>query len=338
MENEDIYILAIETSCDDTSASVILNGKVVSNIIATQHVHHLFGGVVPELASRDHEKLLLHVIHTALNKSQIYLKQLSAIGVTAGPGLAGSLMVGVNTAKSISYGLNIPLIEIDHLNAHICSINEGKISIQFPFLCLLVSGGHTRICLVKDWFSINTIGETMDDAVGEAFDKIAKILGLAYPGGPIIDKLAKLGNPEKFKFPIPNVKGFDFSFSGYKTSVLYFIQKELSNNQNFILENLHDLCASIQSNLITILLNKFLMASETLNIKNLALAGGVAANSELILRLRKLENNGLYNIYIPDKQYCTDNAAMVGLLAWQKYRRKNFSDYSLIPYAKQRVC
>lgn len=335
MSNKDAYILAIETSCDDTSASVIFNSKVISNIIATQHVHQLFGGVVPELASRDHEKLLLRVIDKALANSGISLRKINAVAVTAGPGLAGSLMVGVNTAKAISFGLNIPLIAIDHLNAHICSINGGENTVVFPFLCLLVSGGHTRICLVKNWFTINTIGETLDDAVGEAFDKIAKILNLSYPGGPIIDQIAKTGNKEKFKFPTPIVDGFNFSFSGFKTSVLYFVQKELTKNQNFISENINDLCASIQSSLISILLDKFIKAAKTVNIKNLAVVGGVAANSELITCLNELKKQKNFNVIFPDIQYCTDNAAMVGLLAWEKYQQNIFADISLIPYAKQ---
>ena len=314
-----IYILGIESSCDDTSAAVSCNQTILSNVVANQDIHKQYGGVVPELASRDHQKNIVPVINEALLKASIDLTQINAIAFTRGPGLMGSLLVGTSFAKSLALALNIPLIEVNHMQAHILAhfiIQNSKFKIQnslpsFPFLCLTVSGGHTQLVKVTDYLSFELRGQTQDDAVGEAFDKAAKILGLPYPGGPLIDKYAKQGDAKKYKFPISNMPGFNYSFSGIKTSFLYFIQEQTKHNKNFIEENLADICASYQACLADILFKKLLAAAEQQHIKTIALAGGVSANSLLRQRLLDLQEERNYTVFIPPFEYCTDNAAMI---------------------------
>ncbi|MBI9039247.1 MAG: tRNA (adenosine(37)-N6)-threonylcarbamoyltransferase complex transferase subunit TsaD [Bacteroidales bacterium] len=336
-----IYILGIESSCDDTSASVIKDTKVLSNIIANQEVHREFGGVVPELASRAHQQNIIPVIDKALSAAKINKKQLNAVAFTLGPGLLGSLLVGTSFAKAFSLGLNIPMIEVNHLQAHILSHfirdNKDKKVPIFPFLCLVVSGGHTQIVLLKDYFEMEIIGRTIDDAAGEAFDKSAKILGLPYPGGPLIDKYAELGNKNAFTFPEPKIPNLDFSFSGLKTSFLYFIRDRLKENPNFIDNNLYDLCASIQKTIVRVLIKKLIKASEKTGIKEIAIAGGVSANSELrneLIKAQKLKN---WTIFIPKIEYSTDNAAMIAIAGYYKYLRKEFSNQGVSPFARDIV-
>ena len=336
------YILGIESSCDDTSAAVLENNKILANIIANQQVHEKYGGVVPELASRAHQQNIIPVVDTALKTAGINKQQLSAIAFTRGPGLLGSLLVGTSFAKSLALGLSIPLIEVDHLQAHILAHfiqnNEGSKQLPaFPFLCLTISGGHTQIVLVKNYLETKIIGNTIDDASGEAFDKAAKILGLGYPGGPVIDRLAKSGNPEKFSFPKPRIPGLDFSFSGLKTSFLYFIRDQLKNDPDFISKNLEDLCASIQKTIIEILIEKLVAASTETGITQIAIAGGVSANS--VMRNRLIETGSLLNwkVFLPDFQYTTDNAAMIAIAGYFKYLDKIFADQRIIPYARNQA-
>ena len=334
-----IYILGIESSCDDTSAAIVQNNKILANIIANQEVHKKYGGVVPELASRAHQQNIIPVIERTLKTAKVNKNQLNAIAFTRGPGLLGSLLVGTSFAKSFALGLNIPLIEVDHLQAHILShfIQDKKINKkvpEFPFLCLTVSGGHTQIVLIKDYFKMEIIGKTIDDAAGEAFDKAAKILGLPYPGGPLIDKFAKKGNPDSFKFPKPNIPGLDFSFSGLKTSFLYFLRDQLKNNKNFIEQNLTDLCASIQTTIVSILIEKLKRASKQTGINEIAIAGGVSANSLLRNTLLKSEKEFGWNVFIPEFEYSTDNAAMIAITGYFKYLIKNFTDQKVSPYAR----
>ena len=335
--NEDIYILAIESSCDDTSAAVLKGEKVLSNVIASQKVHQEYGGVVPELASRAHQQNILPVVHQALEKANITKEQLSAIGFTRGPGLQGSLLVGVSFAKSLALGLGIPLIEVNHMQGHILAHfidNEANKKPSFPFLAMTISGGHTQILKVNDYFSMDILGETQDDAAGEAFDKAAKILGLPYPGGPLIDKYAQNGNPKAFIFPKPNVPDLNFSFSGLKTSILYFIQKKTKENPNFIEENINDICASIQYTIIDILISKLKKAIEQTGIKQVAIGGGVSANSSLRKALKDNENKYKWITFVPDFEYCTDNAAMIGIASYFKYLKKDFSDMSVTAQAR----
>ena len=334
-----IYILGIESSCDDTSAAIVQNNKILANIIANQEVHKKYGGVVPELASRAHQQNIIPVIERTLKTAKVNKNQLNAIAFTRGPGLLGSLLVGTSFAKSFALGLNIPLIEVDHLQAHILShfIQDKKINKkvpEFPFLCLTVSGGHTQIVLIKDYFKMEIIGKTIDDAAGEAFDKAAKILGLPYPGGPLIDKFAIKGNPNAFRFPKPNIPGLDFSFSGLKTSFLYFLRDQLKNNKNFIEQNLTDLCASIQTTIVSILIEKLKRASEQTGINEIAIAGGVSANSLLRNTLLKSEKEFGWNVFIPEFEYSTDNAAMIAITGYFKYLIKNFTDQKVSPYAR----
>ncbi|MCM4164245.1 MULTISPECIES: tRNA (adenosine(37)-N6)-threonylcarbamoyltransferase complex transferase subunit TsaD [unclassified Arenibacter] len=337
MDNKTIYILAIESSCDDTSAAVLCGNRTLSNIVATQKIHEEYGGVVPELASRAHQQNIVPVVHQALAKANIDKKQLSAIAFTRGPGLMGSLLVGTSFAKSLSLGLDIPLIEVNHMQAHILShfIEEENYSMpSFPFLAMTISGGHTQIVLVKDFFDMEILGESLDDAVGEAYDKSAKILGLPYPGGPLVDKYAQLGNPKAFPFPKPKVDGLNFSFSGLKTSILYFIQRETKNNPNFIAENLNDICASIQDTIINILMDKIKRAVKQTGITQIAIGGGVSANSGIRLALKKAEEKWGWNTYIPKFEYCTDNAAMIGIVGYLKYRELDFVDQSITAKAR----
>lgn len=337
MENKTIYILAIESSCDDTSAAVLCNNKKLSNIVATQKIHEEYGGVVPELASRAHQQNIVPVVHQALAKANIDKKQLSAIAFTRGPGLMGSLLVGTSFAKSLALGLNIPLIEVNHMQAHILAhfIEEENSKIPaFPFLALTISGGHTQIVLVNDYFNMEILGQTLDDAVGEAFDKSAKILGLPYPGGPLIDKYAQLGNPKAFPFPKPKVDGLNFSFSGLKTSILYFIQKQLKENPNFLEENRDDICASIQYTIIDILMSKIKKAVKQTGVKRVAIGGGVSANSGIRKALTEAEKKYGWETFIPKFEYCTDNAAMIGIVGYLKYKEANFSDQSITAKAR----
>ena len=336
-DKQNIYILAIESSCDDTSAAVMHNDKMLSNVVATQKIHEAYGGVVPELASRAHQQNIVPVVHQALAKANIDKKLVSAIAFTRGPGLLGSLLVGTSFAKSLSLGLKVPLIEVNHMQAHILAhfINEGDKKVpSFPFLALTISGGHTQIVLVNDYFDMEILGETLDDAVGEAFDKSAKILGLPYPGGPFVDKYAGKGNPTAFPFPKPKVQGLNFSFSGLKTSILYFIQKETSKNPNFVEQNLNDICASIQFTIINILMDKLKKASKQTGIREIAIGGGVSANSGIRQALKDSELKYGWKTYIPKFEYCTDNAAMIGIVGYLKYIDGVFSDERIAAKAR----
>lgn len=322
-------ILGIESSCDDTASAVIQNNKILSNVIANQKVHQSYGGVVPELASRAHQQNIVPVVNEAIKQAGISKENISAIAYTRGPGLMGSLLVGSSFAKSLSTALNVPLIEVNHMQGHILAHfidDANELSPEFPFLCLTVSGGHTQIVKINDYFDMELLGETIDDAAGEAFDKAGKVLGLDYPSGPIIDKLAKEGNPDKFKFSKPKVDGFNFSFSGLKTAILYFIQKEVKENPNFIQENLNDLCASIQKTIVDILMDKIIAAAEETGINQIAIAGGVSANSEIRNRLNELANSGKYKTFVPKFAYTTDNAAMIAMVGQLKFERNEFDE------------
>lgn len=330
-------ILGIESSCDDTSAAVICGNKILSNIAASQAIHKEYGGVVPELASRAHQQNIIPVVEKAFTKANIQQKQISAVGFTRGPGLLGSLLVGTSFAKSLAMSLNVPLIEVNHLQAHILAHfidDANSMPPEFPFLCLTVSGGHTMIVLVKDYFDMEIIGKTTDDAAGEAFDKIGKIFGLDYPAGPIVDRLAKNGDENSFKFNKPRLENYDYSFSGIKTSVLYFIQKELKKNPDFIKENLDDLCASVQKSIIEILMEKLEKAAKDYGINHVAIAGGVSANSGLRDAMKKNEEKLGWNIYIPKFEYTTDNAAMIAMVAQLKLERGEFTDLSAAATAR----
>lgn len=330
-------ILAIESSCDETSASVVVNGKVLNNIIATQAVHQKYGGVVPELASRAHLQNIVPVVREALEKSGTKTTDLDAIAFTRGPGLMGSLLVGVSFAKGMSLGLKIPMIEVNHMQAHVLAhfIDEPKPG--FPFLCLTVSGGHTQIVLVKDSLEMKVIGQTQDDAVGEAFDKAAKILGLPYPGGPLIDSYAQKGNARAFKFPDTVMPGLDFSFSGIKTAFLYFVRDEKQKNPNFVEENRNDICASLQQHLVDMLLTRLSQASDQTGIKEIAIAGGVSANSALRKSFQALGEERGWNMFIPAFEYCTDNAAMIAMAAHYKFGKGEFCGLGTTPQARMPI-
>lgn len=330
-------ILAIESSCDETSAAVLVNGKVLNNIIATQAVHQKYGGVVPELASRAHQQNILAVVNEALEKSGMRKTDLSAIAFTRGPGLMGSLLVGVSFAKGMSLGLKIPLIEVNHMQAHVLAHFIEDPVPPFPFLCLTVSGGHTQIVLVKDYLEMTVIGQTQDDAVGEAFDKAAKILGLPYPGGPLIDYHARSGNAKAFRFPETMMPGLDFSFSGIKTAFLYFLRDEKQKNPDFVEENLNDVCASLQQHLVNMLLTRVVQASEQTGIRDIAIAGGVAANSGLRSDLATLAETKGWNTYIPKFEYCTDNAAMIAMAAHFKFLKGEFCGLDVTPLARMPI-
>ncbi len=337
MGTTDISILAIESSCDETSASIIVNGKVLNNIVATQSVHEKYGGVVPELASRAHQENLIPVVHEALSGAGISKNDLSAIAVTRGPGLMGSLLVGVSFAKALAKTLNLPLIDVNHMQAHVLAHFIEEPRPNFPFICLTVSGGHTQLVWVRDHLDMEVIGETQDDAVGEAFDKTAKLLGLPYPGGPLLDRYAKQGNPKAFAFPITRMPGLNYSFSGIKTAVLYFLRDRLEENPNFITENLPDLCASIQHTLVEMLLIKLKEAMKQVGVTEVAIAGGVSANSGLRSALADLAQRKGWKLYVPEFEYCTDNAAMIAMAAHYKYLRKDFVGYDLVPLAKLKL-
>lgn len=329
MHPEEVFILAIESSCDDTAAAVLRNDTVLSNVVARQNIHEEYGGVVPELASRAHQQNIVPVIDVALKKANITKEQLSAIAFTQGPGLMGSLLVGGSFAKSLALALEIPLVAVNHMHAHILAhfINEeGFEKPTFPFLALTISGGHTQIVKVYDFFHMEIMGETTDDAVGEAFDKTAKILGLPYPGGPLIDKFATEGNPKKYGFTKPKVAGLDFSFSGLKTQILYFVQKNVAANPNFIEENKADICASVQRTIIEILMDKLKLAVAETGITQIAIGGGVSANSGIRTTLKEAESNYGWKTFIPKFEYTTDNAAMIGIVGYRKYLADKFSD------------
>jgi len=333
------YILGIESSCDDTSAAVLENNKILANVIANQEVHRKYGGVVPELASRAHQQQIIPVVDTALKKAGIEKQQLTAVAFTRGPGLLGSLLVGTSFAKSFALSLNIPLIEVDHMQAHILAHfiqmdASFKDSPSFPFLCLTISGGHTQIVKVNNYRDMTIIGKTIDDAAGEAFDKAAKILGLPYPGGPEIDKLAKKGDASKFVFPKPKMPEFNYSFSGLKTSFLYFIRDELKKNPDFIKQNTNDLCASIQKVIIDILMDKLILASRQTGIKEIAIAGGVSANSKMRRRLFEIGSENGWKVYIPEFQFTTDNAAMIAITGYYKFLNNEFTGQRVVPYAR----
>ncbi len=335
------YILGIESSCDDTSAAVLCGTKVLSNVIAGQRVHEMYGGVVPELASRAHQQNIIPVIDAALCGAKINKNQLCAISFTRGPGLLGSLLVGTSFAKAFAQTLGIPIVEVDHMNAHVlvhfATDDEHTDVPEFPFLCLTVSGGHTQIVVVKDYFDMEVIGKTIDDAAGEAFDKTAKILGLPYPGGPVIDKLAKIGNPDAFTFAKPNIRDLDYSFSGLKTSILYTVRDNIRQNPNFIEENKADLCASVQKTIIGILMHKLVKAAKQTGITTVAIAGGVSANSGLHDAMQVASKKYGWKIYLPRLSYSTDNAAMVAVAGYYKYVRGEFASQDLTPYARQSI-
>lgn len=333
------YILAIESSCDDTSAAVICDNVILSNVIANQQVHADFGGVVPELASRAHQQNIIPVIHEAIQLAGIDKHSISAVAFTRGPGLLGSLLVGTSFAKAFALAMDIPLIEVDHMQAHILAHfiqpKEGVKKVpSFPFLCLTVSGGHTQIVQINDYFDMQVIGRTIDDAAGEAFDKAAKIMGLPYPGGPLVDKFAKGGNPLAFKFAKPVIRSLDYSFSGLKTSFLYFLRDRLKEDPEFIEKNKADLCASIQQAIVASLMAKVVLAVKQTGIRQVAIAGGVSANSLLRSTLIGLQEKGKLEAFIPEFQYTTDNAAMIAIAGYYKYLKKEFADLSLSPYSR----
>ncbi|MDX5347092.1 MAG: tRNA (adenosine(37)-N6)-threonylcarbamoyltransferase complex transferase subunit TsaD [Hymenobacteraceae bacterium] len=324
-------ILAIESSCDETSAAIVSGGKILANIVATQAVHEKYGGVVPELASRAHQQNIIPVVAQAMLTANVQKSDLNAVAFTRGPGLLGALLVGCSFAKSFAMGLGIPLIEVNHMQAHILAHFIDDPKPQFPFLCLTVSGGHTQIVLVKDYLDMEILGQTTDDAVGEAFDKTAKMLGLPYPGGPMLDKTAAAGNPDRFKFPVGNMPGYDYSFSGIKTSVLYFLQGQQKQDPEFIQNNLADICASVQKTLIKTLLKKLVQAAKDTGIKEIAIAGGVSANSGLRKTLQEYAEKYKWNVYIPAFQYCTDNAGMIAMSAHFQYLKGDFTDQYASP-------
>ena len=330
MSKKNIVILAIESSCDDTSAAIIENGIVLSNKTANQIVHQQYGGVIPELASRQHLLHILPVIDVALNAAGKNLNELDGIAFTRGPGLLGSLIVGVSVAKALALSLDIPLVEVHHMQAHVMAHFAKMPFPEFPFLCLTVSGGHTQIVRVHDYNTMDILGTTIDDAAGEAFDKTGKMLGLDYPAGPIIDTLAQKGKPI-FKFPEPQVANLDFSFSGLKTSILYFLQREMAQNPQFIAENLNDICCSVQSTIVDILIRKISLASQQTGIKHIGLAGGVSANSQLRATFLEQGVKNQWHTYIPDFEFCTDNAGMIGIAGYYKFLKDDFADQSVSP-------
>lgn len=331
-----VIILAIESSCDDTSAAILQNGKVRSNCVANQSVHKLYGGIVPEVASRAHQINIIPVVDMAIKKAGIEKSAINAIAFTRGPGLMGSLLVGVSFAKAFALSLGIPIIEVNHMQAHVLAHFAEDPKPAFPFLCLTVSGGHTQIVKVNGHLDMELLGSTIDDAAGEAFDKTGKLLGLDYPAGPLIDKNAKQGKPV-FPFPEPKIPGLDFSFSGLKTSILYFLKRQLKENPDFIKENLYDICASVQDRIVSILMNKLIKAAEQTGIKEIAIAGGVSANSALRETLASTGKGLGWNTYIPRFEFCTDNAAMIAVTGYFKYLKGEFSDQSVSPVPRYRI-
>ena len=340
MTPKQTYILGIESSCDDTAAAVIKNGTILSNVIATQSIHQEYGGVVPELASRAHQQNIVPVVQLALQKANIDKKQLNAIAFTRGPGLMGSLLVGVSFSKSLAMGLEIPLIDVNHMQAHILAHfikSEGHTAPTFPFLGLTISGGHTQIVKVSNHFEMEVIGQTLDDAIGEAFDKSAKLLGLPYPGGPLIDKYSKQGNPKAFPFPKPKVGPLDFSFSGLKTSVLYFVERNVKEDPDFIKKNLNDICASLQYTIVDYLMDKIKNAVKQTGIKAIAIGGGVSANSGIRKALKNAEKNLAWKVHIPNLEFCTDNAAMIAMVGELKYKQQLFASNDVIANARMKL-
>lgn len=340
MEKENIYILGIESSCDDTSAAILCNDKILSNVVADQKIHAEYGGVVPELASRAHQQNIVPVVHQAMEKAGIKKEQLNAVAFTRGPGLMGSLLVGTSFAKSLAYGLDIPLINVNHMQAHILAhfiAEENHNKPPFPFLALTISGGHTQIVKVSNYFEMEVLGETIDDAVGEAYDKSGKVLGLGYPAGPEIDRRAQLGNPKAYLFTKPRVDGLKFSFSGLKTNILYFVQREVKANPNFIEENLNDICASIQYTIIGILMDKLKLAVKETGIKHIAIGGGVSANSGIRKALKDAEQKFGWTSYIPKFEYTTDNAAMIAIVGYLKFLEKDFSGFDVMASARLKI-
>ena len=340
MSQKDTIILGIESSCDDTSAAVLKNERILSNVIASQDIHKLYGGVVPELARRAHQQNIIPVVDQAIKKAGITLDQIDAIAFTKGPGLLGSLVVGTSFSKAFSLALDIPMIDVNHMHGHVLAHfidDEGKDKPSFPFLCLTVSGGHTQIVLVKAPLEMEVIGSTIDDAAGEAFDKSAKILGFPYPGGPLIDKYSKEGNPLKFEFAKPKMEGYDFSFSGLKTSILYFLQKQIKLNSNFVEENLADICASIQKSIIDILFVKLTKAANDLNINQIAIAGGVSANSGLRNELIRIGEVKKWKTFIPKFEFCTDNAAMIAITGKYMFENELFAEHSVSAMARMKM-
>lgn len=334
----DTYILGIESSCDDTSAAVLKDSKILANVIANQDVHKHFGGVVPELASRAHQQNIIPVVNRALQIAKVEKKDLNAVAFTNGPGLLGSLLVGASFAKSFALGLGIPLLEVNHMHAHILAHfiedEQQPKKPEFPFLCLTVSGGHTQIMLVRDYFDIELIGQTIDDAAGETFDKAAKIMGLPYPGGPLIDKLAKEGNPHFTKFPHPNISGLDFSFSGLKTSILYYLRDRLKEDQDFIEKHKADISASVQATIIEILMEKLRKAARETGINHIAIAGGVSANSGLRQAMLDEREKSGWDVYIPKFEYSTDNAAMIAITGYFSYMKGVYASQSITPFTR----
>ncbi|WP_179338519.1 tRNA (adenosine(37)-N6)-threonylcarbamoyltransferase complex transferase subunit TsaD [Winogradskyella ludwigii] len=340
MEKENIYILGIESSCDDTSAAILCNDKILSNVVADQKIHAEYGGVVPELASRAHQQNIVPVVHQAIEKAGIKKEQISAVAFTRGPGLMGSLLVGTSFAKSLAYGLDIPLIDVNHMQAHLLAhfIDEDNHNKPpFPFLGMTISGGHTQIVKVNSYFNMEVLGETIDDAVGEAYDKSGKVLGLGYPAGPEIDRRAQLGNPKAYQFTKPRVDGLKFSFSGLKTNILYFVQREVKANPNFIEENLNDICASIQYTIIGILMDKLKLAVKQTGIKHIAIGGGVSANSGIRKALKDAEQKFGWTSYVPKFEYTTDNAAMIAIVGYFKYLEKDFSRFDVMATARLKI-
>ena len=341
-KNNQITILGIESSCDDTSAALIQDGVILSNVVASQKVHEEYGGVVPELASRAHQQNIIPVVDLAIKKAGISKNDISAVAFTRGPGLLGSLLVGTSFAKGFSLAAGIPLIEVNHLQGHVLALfikeKEGEFRApQFPFLCLLVSGGNSQIILVRDYLDMEVIGQTIDDAAGEAFDKCAKVMGLPYPGGPHVDKLAKEGDPNKFTFSKPKIPELDYSFSGLKTNFLYFLRDNLKENENFIEENKADLCASLQYTIIEILLNKLKKAAKQTGIKEITVAGGVSANSGLREALKKNAEKYHWNLLIPKFEYTMDNAAMIAITGYYKYLNNEFTSQNVVPFARTQL-
>jgi N6-L-threonylcarbamoyladenine synthase len=337
-----VYILGIESSCDDTSAAVISNETILSNVVANQKIHEEYGGVVPELASRAHQQNIIPVVDLALKKAGISTGQISAVAFTRGPGLLGSLLVGTSFAKGFALAKGIPLIEVNHLQAHVLAlfIKEKDLenpSPRFPFLCLLVSGGNSQIILVKDYLEMEIIGQTIDDAAGEAFDKCAKVMGLPYPGGPYVDRLAREGNEDRFRFTKPKIQGLDYSFSGLKTNFLYFLRDRLAENPDFIEENKADLCASLQKTIVEILMGKLIRASKLLNIRDITVAGGVSANSGLRKTLQEEAKHRRWNLHIPKFEYTMDNAAMIAIAGYYKYLKGEFAGQDVVPFARTQL-
>lgn len=333
-----VHILAIESSCDDTSVAILKDNEVLSNIICNQDIHNQYGGVVPELASRDHLKNIIPAIDVALKEASFKLSDIDAVAVTRGPGLIGSLMVGISAAKSLSLAFNVPLIEVNHLQAHLLAHFIRGVHIDrkldFPFIGMIVSGGHTQLLLVKDFFDYELLGETLDDAAGEALDKGAKLLGLGFPGGPLIDKLSQTGNENKFQFSKASVKPLHFSFSGIKTALLYLIQKEQRSNPDFVRQNINDLCASYQKSIVDMLIDGIKQSIQSTGLKRVAIAGGVSANTRLRRELQKLEQTMNVEVYALPLKYCTDNAAMIGIAGYYKYLDKQFASLDFMPVTK----